>query len=351
MTPSRHSADSAADSAEPREALNRGRGSLLRVELARISARRFIRILLGLAVLGFVILSAVAFTQFSRPTPQSLAEAETQRDADIAASEEFREDCLADESIPEEERELRCGPPLTADQIPIEAYLDKSPFTLADDLPAGALGVAGAAAALGFVIGATYIGAEWSSRSIVALLFWEPRRLRVLGVKTTMTVLVATVLGVVSQLAWIGVGLLLARSRGTPDTPDGFWADTWAQSGRSVLLVVIAALLGFGVANLIRNTGAALGVGFAYFAIVETAVRALLPSTQAYLLTDNAVALAMSDGLSIFIPGPAVVQETGSVVEFTEFVLTNLRGGVTLAAYCLVLLAIGTWLFRRRDLQ
>ena len=37
------------------------------------------------------------------------------------------------------------------------------------------------AAALAVAIGATWIGAEWSSRTIVALLFWVPRRLQVMA--------------------------------------------------------------------------------------------------------------------------------------------------------------------------
>ena len=55
-----------------------------------------------------------------------------------------------------------------------------------------------------------------------------------------------------------------------------------------MLLTVLVALLGFGLTNLIRNTGAALGVGFVYFAIVETAVRALRPAWQPWLLSTNA---------------------------------------------------------------
>ena len=39
-----------------------------------------------------------------------------------------------------------------------------------------------------FLIGATWIGAEWSSRSIVALLFWVPQRMRVMGTKIAVLV-------------------------------------------------------------------------------------------------------------------------------------------------------------------
>lgn len=327
------------------------RGSLLRTELSRLTARRFIRILVTLALLGFVVLSVVLFTQFSRPTPDLLAAAETRRAEDVALSEQFRQQCLNDDLIPADEREFACGPPLDAESFPLAQYLDREPFVLAEALPGGALGVAAATAMLGFVIGATYIGAEWSTRSIVALLFWETRRLKVIGVKTGVAALGGAALGVLGQLAWLGVSLPIARTRGTTEVAAGFWGDYAGQAGRSVLLVVVVTLLGFGLANLIRNTGAALGIGFAYFAIVETALRNLFPRTQPFLLTDNSLALVQEGGLTVFIPGRTLDAATGGFVEFTEIVVSNLRGGLTLSAYLLVLLGLGTWLFRRRDLH
>lgn len=328
------------------------RGSLFRTELARLVARRFIQILSGLAVLGFLVLSVIAFTQFSEPTAEVLADAQARLERDLAISEQFRQECLADETIPEDEREFFCGPPLEEQDYLVENYIDKRPFTLTEDMPGGALAVAAATAMLGFVIGATYIGAEWSTRSIVALLFWEPRRLKVIGVKTGVIALAAVALGLAGQLAWFGVAQLLSRTRGTTtEVPDGFWSEYLGQGGRAVLLVVIATLLGFGLANLTRNTGAALGIGFAYFAVVETALGTFVASTQPFLLTASAVALIQQGGLTLFREGPTVDEDTGSFTEFTEIVVSNLRGGLTLSAYLLVLLALGTWLFRRRDLH
>lgn len=42
-------------------------GSLLRAELHRLRARRFLRVLLGLCVLGCLAATALAFTQFGTP--------------------------------------------------------------------------------------------------------------------------------------------------------------------------------------------------------------------------------------------------------------------------------------------
>lgn len=205
---------------------------------------------------------------------------------------------------------------------------------------------------LGFVIGATFVGAEWSTRSIVALLFWEPRRLRVVGVKTGAAALAGAALGLLGQLLWLAVAQVLARTRGTStDVPAGFWADVAGQAGRGLLLAVIGTLLGFGLANLVRNTGAALGVGFVYFAVAESALRPLIPRSPPYLITESALALVENGGTSLFVAGPTVDEATGSFTDFTEIVVSNLRGGLTLTAYLVVLLAVGTWLFRRRDLH
>lgn len=334
----------------PRHRTNEG-GSLLRVEIARLSARRFVQTVVALSLLGFVVFGVVAFTQFSQPTPEILAEAERVQQSELELNEQFRQDCLDQADTEGEDPDFFCGPELTADDLPLEYFIAKQPFTRSDDFPAGSLAIAAATAMIGFVVGATYIGAEWSSRSIVALLFWETRRIRVIAVKTGVIAVAAALFAAVGQLAWFGLGNLLASQRGRPESLPDFWSDAFGQAGRSIVLVVLATLVGFGLSNLTRNTGAALGVAFAYFAVVETALRNFLPSSQPYLLTDNSIALLIPGGLSIYLPGVTIDDGSGFISEFTEFILSNLRGGLTLALYTAVLIAVGTWLFRRRDLH
>ena len=40
-----------------------------------------------------------------------------------------------------------------------------------------------ATAAAAFLLAGTFIGAEWSSKNLIAWLFWEPRRLRLMAAK------------------------------------------------------------------------------------------------------------------------------------------------------------------------
>jgi hypothetical protein len=147
-------------------------------------------------------------------------------------------------------------------------------------------------------------------------------------------------------MAWI-----LRTAVGTDEAlPDGFWSELLAAQGRSVLLTVFIALLGFGLANLVRNTGAALGIGFVYFAVLETALRALEPSWQPWLLSNNAAALVAPGGLEIPDYSTPTVGPDG-FGEPTIYVVDNLQAGIFLTAVAAVVVAIGVALFAKRDIH
>ena len=323
------------------------RPSLARAEVRRFTNRRFIRVLLALALVGYVLVVGIAAaTEFGNPGPQELEQAQAERARSFAESEVFRQQCLDDPGRPADlPVEEYCGPPNTVDSIPIEFFLDKTPFVLADRILPGATAVAAATAAVAFLIGATYVGAEWSSRSMVALLFWEPRRTRVMVVKVGVLVGACAVMSVVAQLLWAGTATLLASTLGeTGPRPDSLIGDVLALQARGAVLVVLAGLLGFAISNLARGTGAALGVGFVYFAVVETAVRVVRPRLQEYLLTDSAAGLMTEGGHKIFL----FQEQTGTQ---TEIVVSNLQGGLVLGLAATALIAVGTLLFVRRDLH
>jgi hypothetical protein len=321
-------------------------GGLLRSELRRFPARRFIRLLLGLGLLGWLVAVAIGLTQYGHPSAADLASARHQVDQVVSDSNAGRQQCLADppQAPPGIPADQLCGEPVTAAEVPLDQFLADPPFSLERSGTSGALGFGAVAAVLGFLIGATWIGAEWSSRSLVALLFWEPRRLRVAGAKIGVLIGASALLGVIAQAAWLAMaGILNATAGDGGKLPGNFWSALFALQGRSVLLTVFAALIGFGLANLTRNTGAALGAGFVYFAIVETAVRALRPTWQPWLLSNNAVALMYPRGLRIFIPDRAGAGQ--------EYVIHNLPAGVLLGVVTAVVVGVGVVLFARRDLH
>ena len=330
-----------------------GLGGLLRAETHRFLARRFIHVLLGLAVLGWALGLVLALLNFETPSAETLADAQATQQEQIETSNSYREECLADPNRPDDiPVEDYCGPEATTENTPLSWFLDPAPFSLSEDAGEGAVGVAAAVSALAFLVGGTFVGAEWSSRSMVALLFWETRRTRVMGAKVLVTAGATAALGLLAQAAWLGTAALLQAVAGDGvSPPDGFWSDLLAAQGRGVLLVMVAGLLGFGLTNLMRNTGAALGVAFVYVAIVENAVRALRPAWQPWLLTNNAAALVVPDGLMLSWTTDDLDASGFPTYEEVEYLLTNGQAAAFLAVVTAVVVGAGVLLFSRRDVH
>ncbi|MGY1723734.1 hypothetical protein [Blastococcus sp. SYSU DS0533] len=329
-------------------AATRRRGSLFRAEVHRFTSRRFIQVLLGLALLGWLGAVVIGLLNFGEPSDADVAAATQQRDEFLAGEREFRQVCEQDAEQAGQPVDQFCGPPLTESDVPVSDFLATAPFDLASAGEPGAIGFAVAASVLAFLIGATWIGAEWSTRSVVALLFWVPDRLKVIGTKTGVLVLATLTLGVAAQLAWLAMAWLLDAVVGSDaGVPDDFWSGLLAAQGRGIVLTVLVGLIGFGLANLVRNTGAALGVGFVYFAVAENALRILEPTLDRWLLSTNSIALVLPGGLELFDPGAA----GPALAEPATYLVTNLQGGLVVGVFAAVLVGAGTWLFVRRDLH
>ncbi|NEK86304.1 hypothetical protein GCU60_11115 [Blastococcus saxobsidens] len=324
------------------------RGSLFRAEVHRFTARRFIQVLVGLAVLGWLGAVAIGLSTFREPTDADVSAARAAMEQAIADEQMWREECLTEAERAGDNPEVFCGPPLDASQWRVEDFIGVEPFDLASAAGAGAMAFAAGAAVLAFLIGATWIGAEWSSRSIVALLFWVPSRLKVMGTKIGVLVAATALLGVVAQAAWLAMGFILRSFVGTSTPlPDDFWTELLPAQGRSVLLTVLAGVIGFGLANLIRNTGAALGVGFVYFAIVENALRIYDITLERWLLSTNAVALVFPGGIRLY----DYEAMTANMSEPPYYLVTNLQGGLVVGAFAVVIVGVGVLLFARRDIH
>lgn len=333
--------------AAPAASASRG-GSLFGAEVHRFRSRRFIHVLLGVAVLIWGFATVIGLLNVGTPTDADYAAAQAQLEQTLADAEQGRQQCLEDPGpIPDDVTvEEWCGPEVTEENVGgVEAYLAKPPFDLAGAAADGALGVAALAAALAFIVGATWIGAEWSTRSIVALLFWVPRRLAVMGTKIGVLLLASAIFGVLTQAAWLATAGILQAVAGTDEAlPAGFWGTLLQTQGRGVLLTIVAALLGFGVANLVRNTGAALGVAFVYVIVVENATRIFRPHWDPFLLTTNAVGLVLDGGYTL-----QIWDESASMP--VEYYLGPLQSAVFLGTVATVVVVIGVLLFARRDVH
>jgi ABC-type transport system involved in multi-copper enzyme maturation permease subunit len=187
----------------------------------------------------------------------------------------------------------------------------------------------------GLLLGASFVGAEWHAGTMTTLLTWEPRRVRVLAAKAIVTAVCVFVL-MALLLAVFALGLaLVASTRGITDNlGDHFLRAVAGSSLRVAGCSVAGALVGLAIAMLARNTAAAIGIGFAYLAVIEGVVRGLRPGWQHYLLADN-IAVVVTGG------DAGIMQEP----------VTLAYAIATVAIWTAVLMSAAAVAFRVRDVN
>ena len=195
--------------------------SLYRAETRRLVKRRFTRwfVLGTLLVLVAVAVGTLLTNQKLGPEQFAQAKAAARQDFEQsrAGAERMIKDCEAARGTPEAQRypancEGLSAP--TEDSFRPEWYLPAT-FTFKDKFPDMVTALAGLLALVGFVIGASFVGAEWSSGGMMNLLLWRPQRLRVLTTKLAAFLVGLVGLAVVLSALWTGIFLLIAQARGS----------------------------------------------------------------------------------------------------------------------------------------
>ncbi len=210
-------------------------------------------------------------------------------------------------------------------------------FVFRDRAPEGSNIVGGALAVYAFLVGSTYAGAEWAAGTVQALLFWEPRRVRVLLAKMAALAVWVVGVGVVAHGVLTSFAAAASKSDGSYAGIDGdFWRSLLVADVRALAMGVFGGALAFGLAGLTRSTGAALGAGFVYFAILEQVLRGLVRWSNPYLVGNAFV--AWLDG-ELVIP----LSSTRSVL------MSRTDGGLVMLGYAVVVVGVMTLLFARRD--
>ena len=294
--------------------------ALLRAELGRALSRRLFLILLLLLVAAVLLAAIVTFFTSQKSDG---------RDAGTVFSRGQIRRCI--------ETGAGLPPNTSAKERARFCRSQGTQFSTAPDkrfelasLPEIFLGTSTIVAMVAWLVGASFLGAEWHTGNITTTLTWEPRRLRLLAMKLIACLIVLAV-AVLALHLLLGLALLpSAALRGSTSGVD--WGETIAVVLRVTALAGIAGVLGFALAGIGRNTAAALGIGFAYLAIVETLVRAWKPAWSNWLIADNAV---------LFVSGEMTVFG----VEQRE----PIEGAVVLLVYSLAAFAVAAVLFRTRD--
>lgn len=320
---------------------------LVGVELRRLLARRLFRVMVLLAFVALAVVLGKAAYDSHPPNAAQRAQAEQ-----LAADQRRQEPPVAQQIKDcEDAKKASNGPPQDFDCTNVHRpqaadFLADRTFRFSQQAPTGVTSFAVVLALVGFVVGASFVGAEWSAGTMGSLLTWETRRLRVLGAKG---------MGLVAWLAAVGLSLMavyLAGSYGvaawrgdTNGATRGLLLSTGLTGLRGVALGVGAALGGFALAGTLRSTTAALGLAFGYFVGAEIFLRNFWVGSPPWLLTSNVGAwLVRNFQINTFKCPPQGGQCAQTVTR-----LSHAHGAAYLGVLVAAVLLAWAVTFRRRD--
>jgi ABC-2 type transport system permease protein len=303
---------------------------LLRSEFLRFRSRRLVWGLMILALVGAVVGAAIVAVNSRPPSSAQLttARAEYRRELAACVEGEFGvpKEALGDLTLQE-----------WCDQnVRPEQFVGGELFAVAN-LPDVLRGTAFILLVMGLMIGSSSMGAEWQSGSVATLLTWEPRRLRVLLVRSVVVAAMVFILAVAMQAVLGALLWSVAVWRGTTlGAGAPLLQNVAGVTLRVATVAALTSLFGVAIATIGRNTAAALGAVFVYLAVIESLLRALEPRFTPWLLGPNAV---------VFVDGrPGVPSAT------TTTVITVGHALVVIGGYALVLLVVAVASFRARDI-
>jgi ABC-2 type transport system permease protein len=254
--------------------------SLVKAEIRRFFARRFTLVMLAVIAALFALIATATALNSHQPTAADHLRAQQQLAVELQQNQQMIAQCEYEQLHPTPDSQFGKLPPgrTCADFIwtPTEDAFLGPVWTFATDVRDTLYFYAGIIALFGFAIGASFVGAEWSSGGLANLLLWRPRRTVTLGAKLGALLVCQLAVSVVVLAAWIGTMCLVAATRGRFGQVTGGLAQSLAlTSARSIALGLAAAAIGFAVASLGRRTAAALGAGIAYLIVVEVGGRLL----------------------------------------------------------------------------
>ena len=284
---------------------------LVKVELRRFFARRLARVLTLLVALAFVAGGVAAFI-VSEDSPSALAKEEAAYQQEVA-------ECIRAggfEGIPEEEAGDFCAQEIDR----------QDPRFVYSDMPDVLRSYAVLFAMLSWLVGASFIGADWHHRGFTTLLTWEPRRGRVLAAKIAVAAIGSGLMVLFLSFFLSAVLYPAASFKGSVAGID------WRQQLDVALMVSAlgagAGALGASLAFISRNTSAALGAGFIYLAVLEGLIRGFKPAWTDWLLGDNTAQVVTGE------------VNLGHSVSASALLLT---------AYVAALVVVAWLFFRRRE--
>jgi ABC-2 type transport system permease protein len=322
---------------------------LVAVELRRLWWRRLAKVVIALAV---VLTGVTLYGAYQSTSPDAIAERLQNYRQTVAQFPQMLQDCQRAEAQARESgdpaADFGCSQ-LTA-PTPQEFGLE-SPQA-ADLTVSMAETNAYLYAFLAFALGASFIGAEFSSGSLGTWLTFEPRRLRVAGAKLLAGGLGGGAVAALG-LTVTALGAWLVSQLNRPDPALSLPAGSGGDESVTQLLIrclVAGALTGAGgvaLGLIVRNTGVIVGIVLGYGVIVEGLLAQALGHGRLvpWLPLKNLQAF-VERGSTYFAE---VCTADGCHMEPMRVSYTH--GWVYLLVVGISLLAVALAVFRRRDLS
>ena len=326
--------------------------SLYTAETRRLTKRRFTRFfLIGVVVLLGAI-AAGMFISNQKNTPAVVAEAQAKADREyqqaVAQAETDRKAC---EAQPGSDCTQMWQP--TREDFQAEWYMPPT-FDFRKNFGDMVTTLAAILAMAAFVIGASFVGAEWSSGGMMNLLLWRPQRLKVLNTKLAALLAVLTGVTVLLSALWTGIFALIANLRGTLDgMTSGAWQSYLIMEVRGLVIVLAAGALGFGLASIGRHTAVAMGVAIGVVVVLQAGLGTVLAMAQVkYIemyLAPTWITAWMNKSVEL-VDYDAPCVGAGNACEQPTLTLTWQMAGVGLVAALVLVVGTAMWTLRKRDI-
>lgn len=322
-------------------------GNLVRLVLAELTRLRSRRVTLfaGLVLLAGIGLFQVAVN--AEVTPPSAGQVTQQRQYYEQAHQQWEQTHVEQEQLCQAQggSPSDCALP---EPTPADYALTASTF--GDVAPTAVQLSAYITLLAAFLVGASFIGAEYTTGSLANWLTFVPQRLRVYSSKLVAVVLACALGGAVSNFLMLGLVALLTRVHGGTVTEVGAVAAT---AGRAVPIAVLAGVAGFVFALLTRHTVAALGIALGYV-VVSAVISTLASNADGPLgwlppwLPENNLAAFLQHG-STYYQYAQTVTESGASGEQVEKHLAFGHSALYWAVLLVVAIVSAALVFRRRD--
>ncbi|GID31559.1 ABC-2 family transporter [Paractinoplanes brasiliensis] len=334
--------------------------SLYTAETKRLVKRRFTKLfVLGTVLILLAIVAGMFFTN-EKVGPDQVARAQAQAQQDYQrATVQYQRDqqsCQAAQGTPEASN----WPPNCADmyaptQDDFQAQWYMPPtFDFRENFPEMATTLAALLALVAFIVGASFVGAEWSSGGMMNLLLWRPKRMQVLGTKLAALLVSFTVLTVVCSAIWTALFVGVAEARGSTESmTSGAWQSIALMELRGLALVLVAAAVGFGLASLGRHTAMALGVTIGavivfQFGLGTVLAMAKVKFAEAYLIPVWMIAW-MDKEIKIEDYNSCDFSSSGGCQPDSLTLTWPMAGGL-LAGVFVLIVGAAMWAIRSRDI-